>query len=127
MSLVAGQRAFLGVSLEVLKELPSAAVVVVEFENPQPGASPLTVVVDRTAKEKINERRRESLSDSLRETLKASSPDLPCVTNHKIYRVVVNLYSDASRQTLLATHEQGVEVSAPAELLAKMGIPDCGK
>ena len=121
------QRAFLGLTLEVRKALPASAVVVAEFENPQPGAPPLTVVVDRTRQEEPNPRRQQSLAESLRETLVVRSPDLPCVTNERIYRAVVTVYSGASRQTRLATHEQGILFSVPADVLSQMGIPVCGK
>ncbi len=118
MSIVAGPRVFLVVSFQVQKEFPTQAVTVMDFENPRPGAPPLTLVVSRAGQDKPLAQEGA--------VIHVNSPDLPCVTNHKIYRVGATLYSDASRQTLLALHEQGVEFSMAPEILAKMGIPECG-
>jgi hypothetical protein len=101
---------FYALTLQLRQNIPSGAVAVADFENPENAGKPLQAThVFTTPKNRIT----------------LLSPNLSCVTNGRNYRVLVTLYTDAKRTRILGTHEQFVNFRLPPAQLQQLNIRQC--
>jgi hypothetical protein len=97
-------------ALQLRQNIPSGAVAVADFENPENTNKPLQAThVFTTPKDSIT----------------LFSPNLSCITNGRNYRVLITLYTDAKRTRILGTHEQFINFTLPPAQLQQLNVRQC--
>jgi len=104
-------RMYLGLVLQWVKQPPTGAMVVAEFENTENGAAPYLV---------------EQPVNVAEATLTLRSPLYPCVLNNSHYNVTVKVFSDAAKTQQIGTHEQQIQFALPKRQLKTLKLRECG-
>jgi hypothetical protein len=96
-----------GMTYLLRKEIGEAPSYMVEFENPVAGEKPLA---------------NGGMLEPSQTQIVVTSPLLPCIENHRNYKVSLKLFSGGN---LVAQHDDEVQFSVPASLLRGVDLREC--
>ena len=96
-----------GMTYLLRKEIGDEPSYMVEFENPVSGGKPLA---------------NGGMLEPSQTEIIVASPLLPCIENHRNYRVTLKLFSGGD---LVAQHDDLVQFSVPASLLRGVDLREC--
>jgi len=100
-----GGGAYYALSFDLLKSPRGTLYVIVDFENPEDSAKPMTTeVVVQPGKSSFQTR----------------SPSVRAITNNRRYGVSLKLYADAACTQLVGTHHQEVLYSVPKQMRSQV-------
>ncbi len=102
---------YFALHLEWNKSPPPGAYLVTEFENTSNVAAPHLV---------------ETTVALLDTKPMLRSPIYSCIINNRRYNVIVKVYSDSSKQDLIATHSQELEFRLPRNIFRQLNLKECG-
>lgn len=96
-----------GMNYGVKKKLEDPLYIVVEFENPKPGAKKIETETTLHPGEK---------------SLQVQSPVLPGIQNDRSYSTVLKAYSDKGKTNFVTEHTQNVLFRMPEQYLRQTGV-----
>lgn len=94
-----------GTIFALSRSMDKPVYVIALFENPEGGSAPL---------------RAEVAIEPGNLEFQVKSPRITVLTNHRLYRVELSLYSDSAHTQILGVHQQQILFSVPPDLVSRI-------